>query len=135
MRFEREVQMSHVGPMPAPWTLAEYDKLDPGRAKKIFDLAEDQARHRMKQENRVIGSSITRSWAGLGVFLFCSTCAIALGAYMTSLGHPQPAAWLVGAVLSGDAAALVYVGRQNREERESKSKALTKQKGSPGAAS
>lgn len=55
------ITRSFSGPLPPPETLKAYDITEPGLAKKIFDLAERQAAHRMELEKAVVFGDGRRS--------------------------------------------------------------------------
>jgi uncharacterized membrane protein len=53
------------GPFPDPETLEHYQKIFPTAAERIFQLTEQQSKHRQKIENRVIWSNLIDSKLGL----------------------------------------------------------------------
>jgi uncharacterized membrane protein len=65
------VQQSFAGPIPPPAVLAQYDVTLPGAAERILTMAETQHAHRIKQEDRVIGSNVSAQklgvWLGFAV--------------------------------------------------------------------
>ena len=44
----------HVGPLPAPETLAAYENLCPGAAREILNMAKDNQKHRHKTESKTL---------------------------------------------------------------------------------
>ena len=58
------VQKIHMGPLPDPNTLAEYNNIIPNGAERIMAMAEKQSDHRMKMESEVIHRQMNQSTAG-----------------------------------------------------------------------
>ena len=56
---------TYQGPLPPPPILRELEEIVPGSSAQLFALFEDQARHRMDLERRVIGADILQSRLGL----------------------------------------------------------------------
>src|SRR5438552_14400200 len=52
------------GPIPSPETLSQYDKIVPGAANRIIQMAETQAEHRRQLEDRTSRSQIRQSSRG-----------------------------------------------------------------------
>lgn len=50
---------SFSGPLPPPKHLAEYERILPGAAERIFRMAEDQATHRRSLEQAVVMGDVT----------------------------------------------------------------------------
>lgn len=48
---ERSVSEHHSGPLPDPSTLAAYERMHPGTAERIIQMAERQQSHRMQLES------------------------------------------------------------------------------------
>jgi len=67
-----------TGPLPPPSMLAEYDRIIPGAAERILNLAEQQTKHRIELEKSAIRSEISRSWTGLWMGLIVSLAACSL---------------------------------------------------------
>lgn len=54
----------HSGPLPDPATLAAYEQILPGAAERIFSRFEDQSKHRMAMEAKVIQSNtFSQNWS------------------------------------------------------------------------
>ena len=56
---------SFSGPLPPPEVLEKFERVSPGAAKIIVDMAKNQSEHRQGLENRVIDSGINNSKLGL----------------------------------------------------------------------
>ena len=128
VQVQQAVSVTHSGPTPAPWILEQYKKLDPGRTAKLFNLAEDQAHHRMRLEKQVVWSDIARSWAGLACATLLSACVIGLAAWIAYLNHPTPACMMVAAIIGADLYAF-YLGKTSQSrERTERAQALAERK-------
>lgn len=55
----------HIGPIPSPEVLAEYNQIDPTFANRILVMAEQQALHRQNIENKIISSGTRDSLCGI----------------------------------------------------------------------
>ena len=88
-----------VGPLPPPNYVRACEEIDPGRASKLFDLAEEQARHRMGMEERALEHQNHRSWGGLIAAAVAAPLTIAAGAYVAVSGHPTAGATIATATL------------------------------------
>ncbi|MBI1901554.1 MAG: DUF2335 domain-containing protein [Planctomycetia bacterium] len=108
------------GPIPHPALLREYDAIDPGRARKILDLFEEQSRHRMALEKTVVASDVVRSWAGLVCGFVISLAALAVAGWLVYLGHATSGAVLAGFDLASLVGTFVYGTYSRRREREHK---------------
>lgn len=64
LRLEGRFLRRHSGPLPDPATLAAYEHVLPGAAERIFLRFEEQSRHRMQMEARVIRSNtFSQNWS------------------------------------------------------------------------
>lgn len=129
VRMSREVSYSsYSGPVPPPELLLAYDELDPGRGGKILQLAEDQTRHRMRLEDRVITSDIVRSWAGLVLGFVFGLLILAAGSALIYGGHDWAGAGIITGTLVTGAGVFVYGRSSQAAERERKSQVATRKK-------
>jgi uncharacterized membrane protein len=89
------LQQTHAysGPIPDPESLAKYEQIQPGFAERIMVMAEEEAKHRRNNENRIVRSSIKAAMLGIvcafisvamfgGLILF----ALIMGYSMATLG-------------------------------------------------
>lgn len=107
-----------------PIILAQYDEIDPGRAAKLFDLFEEQSRHRMTLEKKVTDSDISRSWGGLVVGGLLSTVLCIGGIWLISQGHDTAGGTIITATMGGVLIAFVTGRKSQRQERDSKAEKL-----------
>jgi uncharacterized membrane protein len=113
---------AYSGPVPPPEMLAEFDKIDPGRAGKLMQLAEDQSRHRMGLESYVVRSDVRRSWGGLIVGGLLSVTLIACGTYLVSTGHDWAGVTIITTTLVALAGVFVYGRSSQSKERQQKAR-------------
>jgi len=113
------------GPLPPPDILRGYEQLVPGSAKRIFDIFERQADHRMSLEKTVVGSDIQRSWAGLAAGTVITLAVIWLAAQLVASGNTVAAAVLAALDISSLAGVFVYGVRERRKERENKAEIMS----------
>lgn len=64
------------GPLPPPDILSGYEKALPGAAGRIIAMAELQAEHRRKMEQRNLDSDINKSYLGMVCGLIVALCGI-----------------------------------------------------------
>lgn len=112
------------GPLPHPQELAEFERVLPGAAERIFAASEKQAAHRMQLEQQTITAQNRQSAHGqLYGFIIAMVCLIlSFAAIMT--GH-EVAGTIVGTV---DLVALVTVfvlgKREQRENLRTKGRTI-----------
>ncbi len=116
------VFMARSSPLPSPKELREYEQIVPGIADRLMNSLEKQQNHRMELEKTVIKTDALRSLRGQ-VFAFILAAIAIIGGVVLLLKGSNIAGLsvLVGTTttLSG---AFIYGKRQNRKEREAKSK-------------
>jgi len=78
----------HVGLIPAPETLREYNEILPGSANRILTMAENQESHRIKMEAMVVKNGSINSTLGLiGGFIVLMTVTL-IGGYLILNNKP-----------------------------------------------
>ncbi|WP_419604388.1 DUF2335 domain-containing protein [Thiolapillus sp.] len=106
-------QVDHFqGPIPAPATLDQYEKILPGAAERIISMAEKEQTHRQHCEKSALEQEIQNHKArnrevarGQWFGLFIGVCAIGCGAWLASIGQP----WSGGFIGTGGVIGLVAV--------------------------
>ena len=97
------------GPIPAPETLAGYERIMPGLANRIVEMAEAYQRHQIGLERDQFKAATEfgrrGQWFGLGVAIV----GFAAAAYLGSLGQPA-AAGVVAALDLGSIVTVFVVG-------------------------
>lgn len=119
-----QLTRSYSGPIPPPEMLREFNAVDPGRAAKLMQLAEDQTRHRMALEKSVIRSDIYKSWAGLASAFLITMTSLGLGTYLIVNGHSIEGSVFGGASIAGVVAAFIYGTASRKAERVEKQQSM-----------
>lgn len=117
-------QTAYQGPIPRPDDLERYEGIVPGAAERLISMAEEEARHRRKQESEILQANISAQQRQidiaeeqtkavsrsdtLGQLLGAavSLASIAGCVYLALAGQPWVAAGLVGLPLAGVIRAL-----------------------------
>lgn len=108
----------HSGPLPAPETLAEYERILPGAAERIFVRFEKQSDHRMSIESKVIGSNtFSQSFATVGSVIF-SILALFAGTLLVYLGKDVSGLTLFFGAIAPVTATFFYGRHKQEQERE-----------------
>lgn len=110
------VQKYHSGPLPCPEDFAEYDRILPGSAERIFQLTEREQKHRHTQEERIITHEYRGRYVGQAGALVALLVGFGAVVYCATIGQPITAAVIgaVGAIVLG---FLKYsAGKQERGE-------------------
>ncbi len=118
------ISSSFSGPLPPPDSLKAYDIVEPGLARKIFDLAEKQAQHRMELEKAVILGDGRRSWAGLCLGFVIACLFLGSSTYIIISGHDLAGGLLAYGGLASLVSVFIYGTNARVQERAEKRKAL-----------
>lgn len=127
---QREIAVSrreiHSGPLPHPRQLEEYDRVVPGAAERIIQMAETQSHHRQTLERKVINSRSRDSLLGIISAFIITMTIILLGGYIIvnsdRLDGQLIGTLLTGLGISGIVGTFIYGTRSARKEREEKTK-------------
>ncbi|MEU2289457.1 DUF2335 domain-containing protein [Streptomyces bacillaris] len=129
--MRREIVRRHVGPLPSPHMLAEYEAVLPGLAERIVSMAEGEQAHRHELEKTDLRQDYIISRTGQVLGITALLVIAALAAYLGYLGHPG---WAV-AVAGIDIAAVVGVfvtGQFRITESDQEPVEDTEDEGDPG---
>jgi uncharacterized membrane protein len=125
-------QFQHVGPLPTPHDLADYERLHPGTAAVIIAMAEKQQTHRLALEAAAQAADIQHRQAivatqdksnyrlhrndGLGQVLGAAVALACVGgAIYTVAAGASP--WATGAFLGLPVATMIRSIRSNRKQQ------------------
>lgn len=114
MQIHKESSFS--GPIPDPESLAKYEQISPGFADRILNMAEEEAKHRRKKEDKLVKNTVTTAIMGI-IFAFVSV-AMFCGLILFALIHAYSLATLglaIGAIAS--VAGLFIVFRSNKKQQ------------------
>lgn len=107
----QELREMHVGPLPPPKTLAEYDKVVPHLAENIVLWATNEQKHRHSMEKGFFElekvqakASIFDGRVGLLLGFLLTLAGFATAGWFASLGHP----WAGTAVFGGTLLGIVW---------------------------
>lgn len=122
------VEKYHSGPLPCPEDFAEYDRILPGSAERIFQLTEREQQHRHTQEARIITHEFRGRYVGQAGALIALLAGFGAVVYCASIGQPLTAAVIgaVGAIVLG---FLKYSAAKQDRPEEPKPQPKTKPKG------
>lgn len=110
------------GPLPPPGILAEYERVLPGSAERIFGAFEQQGDHRRKLETSVVVGGGRRSWTGQLLGFVVVIAFLIVSAWLIDRGH-SVAGTIIGTVdLASVAGVFVYGRYSQRSELERKSR-------------
>jgi len=96
------------GPLPSPGTLAEYEKVMPGLANRIVELAEKEQAHRHEMQRSTVVGGISIATRGQRYGLVSVLAVLAVAGVLVALGHETAGAVLAGADLVSVAGVFVY---------------------------
>ena len=111
------LEIGWQGPLPPPQQLAEYEKVHPGLAERIIQMAERQQNHRHQKD------MAPDKWRARGQWLGFAIVIVALGivAYLVANGSPIQGVVPVFIALSGLVSSAVWSSVMGRRERKRKS--------------
>lgn len=117
---------THIGPLPDPETLSEYSIIIDKGAERIMVMAESQLNHRLRLENKVIGSQITQSYIGqISAFILCITMIVG-GVFLVYKGHDISGSLISGTSLIG--LATVFIKGKQQVEKSLEEKKIEKKR-------
>lgn len=115
---------SFSGPLPPPQILSEYEKIVPGSAAKILDMAVGQSEHRKSLETNVINSNITNSRLGLYFGLLIGLTGIIAGTVLGLYDKQIAGGVIGGGSLVSLVGVFIYGSQQRQKERVVREKEL-----------
>lgn len=112
------------GPLPPPEVLAKYENAFPGAAKKIFQMAEDQAQHRRSMEKESLQLASRDSLFGIITGFVIAIVGIVGGIYIVYLNPSSAANAIAGSAVSGSSllglVRTFVVGSKKQNEKQNK---------------
>lgn len=112
------LQESFSGPMPHPDILKGYEDILPGSAERILQMAENEQKHRHKQEDRICKGSVEQVKRGQWIALFVVILLTAVATAITLLGQPTVGGIIFGSTIA--AVAAIFIISKNRDKNKSK---------------
>ncbi len=115
----------YSGPLPPPDFFERYNNTLPGAADRILTLAEDEAKHRRRLEDKSLNHNIFIAHIGQ-VFAFILGCIGLLGGIYTAyIGQP----WVASIIVGSSLAALIGPFLKNWKSEKKEPSADSKSKG------
>ena len=111
-------QQSFSGPIPPPDALAHYERVVPGAARMIIEMADRQAKHRQNLEGRVIHSDVSNARLGLWFGLIIGLAGISAGTFLAYTGHTIVGTIFGGGTIVSLVGVFVYGSQGRKAERE-----------------
>ncbi|OHD07158.1 MAG: hypothetical protein A2Y41_07280 [Spirochaetes bacterium GWB1_36_13] len=105
-----------IKPIPDPSDLEQYNKICPGAAEKIIQMAIDEQSHRHSIETRIVKSSFINERIGILASFLLTALFGFLSVYTAISGVPS-----VGAVLGGSSIIAILSGflkKNNKTDKE-----------------
>ena len=91
-------QVSYSGPLPPADELAQYESVLPGAAERILSLAEKEAEHRHRADDKIIEKTL--HFNKVGQILSFSLSLLSLGAVCLCVVLSQPGASIAPALIA-----------------------------------
>ena len=117
-RFELiyERMYSFSGPLPHPDILEGYDKIVPGAAERIIDMAENEQKHRISMDEKSISNAVIIGYLGI-IFAFISVLLISgLFYFSLSKGSDMAAIALAITAMASVAGVFVFYRKKNKQK-------------------
>lgn len=122
------VTKEHSGPLPSPETLLQYNDAVPNGADRIMTIFEEQARHRMALEAKVVGRQTFQSQLGQWFALAIGVTTIGCGTYCIMADHDAAGLGLASSGLITLAVAFLKGRKSQKEDLENKSPSAVQKK-------
>ena len=116
----RAEQRIHLGPLPAPDQLAQYNQILPGLAERIVAMAEKQSGHRQDVEGRVVRSNVRNATIGQCFAFVLGAGTIGGSIWLVSIGRSLEGLSGIVVAIGALLGAFVYGKRSQRAELEQK---------------
>ncbi len=117
---------SFSGPLPPPQILSDYERIVPGSAAKILDMAVSQSEHRKSLETKVINSNVSNSKLGLWFGLVIGLVGIGAGAFLALYDKQIAGSVIGGGSLASLVGVFIYGSQQRQKERILRERELQK---------
>ncbi len=89
------------GPFPPPDILKAYGEYDPSLPARIFNMTEEESKHRRRMESRIIGWQV-KSYFVNNIFAILAICLVlAVGCFFMLEGYATQGAWIIGTTSIG----------------------------------
>lgn len=130
-RVEVWQEQLHIGPLPSPSDLAEYEDVLPGAAERIIRMAElplemaaDQNSHRIQIESKIIQNDVFLSRVGLFMGYSLAAGTVGGGIWLINNGRDTAGLTAIVTAVAGLVGIFVYSDVRKRQERKENKKAI-----------
>lgn len=111
-----QIMESYSGPLPKPEILQKYDEILPGSAERIMKMAEEQAKHRHKLEEKVVFTNSGNSRLGV-IFAFILTIVTIVGGGFLIYNN-KGLEGLAAIITAIGALSSIFIFGKNKEKKE-----------------
>jgi LPXTG-motif cell wall-anchored protein len=110
----QRTEMTHIGPLPPPDILSQYDTIVPGAAERILQMAEKEQQHRFDCEKKVERSAIRVTFTGV-IFAFLSVLIISsLVFFALYKGFDNTAGWIAVGAIAAVASVFIFFRKKKK---------------------
>lgn len=109
-------QLVVSSPFPPPDVLTKYNGVDPTFANRLIAVIEEQTRHRIDVENKIISAQLEETKRGQIFAFVLALCALASGCYCFKCGYVK-AGFTIITTTSLSLCAVFYAGRIRNAKR------------------
>lgn len=113
-------QEAYMGPIPRPEDFEKYERILPGAADRILSMAEKQALHRQRLEEKAIFSGIKDSRIGQYLSFIIAMSVIFGGFFLVGIGKDAYGIVAIISALASLVGVFVYGKRSDKKELEEK---------------
>jgi len=121
-----QVTESYSGTLPKPEILEKYDKILHGTAERILKMAENQASHRQKLEEKVVNTDSDNSKLGVWFAFVLAMSTIIGGGFLIYCNKNIEGLVAIVTAIVGLVSVFIYGKYQNKKELEKKEKQIDK---------
>ena len=116
------LSLGFSGPIPPPQMLEAYNKILPGAAERILNMAEKQSAHRQNMEKTIVLSDTRNSHLGLVFAFILVFTSISAGTFLTYIGKEGTGlTTIIGAITS---VVAIFIYRKRIQKKNSNSNSL-----------
>ena len=109
-RVVQQQSLMYIGPLPTSKEFGSYEQALPGAAHRILTMAEQEAEHRRKNEEKIVQQSVKKSGRGQ-VFAFI-LALVSLGLVFFSIFKGEPLGTIVPAIIAMSGLIAVFAGKK-----------------------
>jgi uncharacterized membrane protein len=100
----------YIGPLPSSKEFSSYEQTLPGAADRILAMAEQEAGHRRKNEDKIVQYSLKKN--GLGQIFAFILALVSMGLVFYSIFKGEPLGAIVPAIIAFSSLIAVFAGKK-----------------------